>query len=128
MLDGGVRIRVFSWNDSFVPPRRRAVPAASTVAAYLVATIAISGCPCSANRALDEPSSASPGHGSLTDGQFAVAVAIARAEVAKDAATITSATATIGAGTETETNVGPPCPSGTLLHITLIGTFPTITK
>jgi hypothetical protein len=46
--------------------------------------------------------------------------------VAKDAATITSATATIGAGTETETNVGPPCTSGTLLHIKLIGTFPTI--
>ncbi len=42
------------------------------------------------------------------------------------AATITSATATVGVGTETEANVGPPCTSGTLLHIKLIGTFPTI--
>jgi len=115
-----------SWNDSVVPPRRRVVPAASRAAACLVATIAISGCASSANRALGEPSSSTPGHGSLTDGQFKVAVAIARAEVAKEAATITSATATIGAGTETETNVGPPCTSGTLLHIKLIGTFPTI--
>jgi hypothetical protein len=67
-----------------------------------------------------------PGHGSLTDSEFNVAVAIARAEVDKDAATITSATATISEGTETETNVGPACTSGTLLHIKLIGTFPTI--
>jgi hypothetical protein len=121
-----VQVRVSSWNDSVVPPRRRVVPAASTVAAFLVATIAISGCASSANRALREPSSSTPGHGSLTDGQFAVAVAIARAEVAKDAATITSATATIGEGTETVTNVGPACTSGKLLHIKLIGTFPTV--
>jgi len=109
-----------------VPPRPRVVPAASVVAACVLATFAISGCTSSANRSLDEPSSSTPAHGSLTDRQFTVAVAIARAEVAKEDATITSATATIGVGTETETNVGPPCTSGTLLHIKLIGAFPHI--
>jgi hypothetical protein len=105
------------------------VPAASRAAACLLAAIAISGCASSAtNRTSDasDISSSAPAHGSLTDAEFKVAVAVARAEVAKDAATITSATATIGAGTETETNVGPPCSSGTLLHIKLIGTFPHI--
>ena len=53
-------------------------------------------------------------------------MAIARAEVTKETATITSATATVGDGTETEANVGPPCTSGKLLHIKLIGTFPKI--
>jgi hypothetical protein len=46
--------------------------------------------------------------------------------VAKYAATITSATATVGTGTDTDPNIGPPCTSGMLLHIKLIGTFPTI--
>jgi hypothetical protein len=109
-----------------MPPHRRVVLAASRVAACLLAAIAVSGCASSANRALGEPSNSTPAHGSLTDHEFNVAVAIARAEVAKEAATITSATATTGAGTETETNVGPPCTSGTLLHIKLIGTFPHI--
>jgi hypothetical protein len=40
---------------------------------------------------------------------------------------LTSATATIGDGTVTDTNAGPPCTSGKLLHIKLIGTFPRIT-
>jgi hypothetical protein len=61
-----------------------------------------------------------------TANRTTVSAACERAETAKEAATITSATATIGAGTETETNVGPPCTSGTLLHIKLIGTFPRI--
>jgi hypothetical protein len=39
---------------------------------------------------------------------------------------ITSATATVSAGTVTDANYGPPCTSGTLLHIKLIGTFPNI--
>jgi len=106
------------------------VPPASITACLLAAiAIAIGGCASSANTIVFDGggvSSSSPAHGSLTDHEFNVAVAIARAEVAKDAATITSATATIGTGTETETNVGPPCTSGTLLHIKLIGTFPTI--
>ena len=72
-------------------------------------------------------SSSTLGHGSLTDHEFSVAVAVARAEADKDAATITSATATVGKGTVTDPNDGPPCTSGTLLHIKLIGTFPTIT-
>jgi len=99
------------------------VPAASKIAACLAATISISGCTGSVNGA---SSSSTSGHGSLTDREFAVAVAIARAAVAKYAATITSATATVGKGIETQTNVGPACTSGTLLYIKLIGTFPTI--
>jgi hypothetical protein len=99
------------------------VPAASTAAACLLATIAIGGCASSANRALEEPSSSTPGHGSLTDREFSVAVAVARAEADKAAGTITSATATVGAGTDMDPNDGPACTSGTLLHIKLIGTF-----
>jgi hypothetical protein len=104
------------------------VPAASTAAACLLATIATCGCTSSANRALDDPniSSSAPAHGSLTDHEFNVAVAIARAETEKYAATVTSATATVGAGTVTDPNAGPACTSGTLLHIKLLGTFPTI--
>ena len=106
------------------------MPPASITACLLAAiAIAIGGCASSANTVVFDGggvSSSSPAHGSLTDHEFNVAVAIARAEVAKEAATITSATATIGAGIETETNIGPPCTSGTLLHIKLIGTFPTI--
>ncbi len=98
---------------------------ALTAAACLLATIAIGGCASSANGALGDSSvSSSPsGHGSLTDREFTVAIAIARAEADKDATAITSATATIGKGTETDPNAGPPCTSGTLLHIKLIGTF-----
>jgi hypothetical protein len=98
------------------------------VLACLFAATAVGGCASSTSQVLSDPSSASsaPGHGLLTDKQFNVAVAIARAEVAKYAATITSVTAAVGTGTETEANVGPPCTSGTLLHIKVIGTFPTI--
>jgi hypothetical protein len=104
------------------------VPAAWIAAACLLATIAIGGCTSSANRAPDDASisSSTPGHGSLTDGEFNVAVAVARAETEKYAATVTSATATVGEGTVTDPNAGPACTSGTLLHIKLIGTFPTI--
>jgi hypothetical protein len=118
----------FPWNHSVVPPHRRVVPAASRAAACLLTAIAIGGCASTTSRTFDasDLSSSAPAHGSLTDAEFKAAVAVARAEVAKEAATITSATATIGAGTETETNVGPPCTSGTLLHIKLIGTFPRI--
>jgi len=82
----------------------------------------------SAGHALGDPSSASsiPAHGSLTKKQFNVAVAVARAETEKYSATVTSATATVGVGTVTDPNAGPACTSGTLLHIKLIGTFPTI--
>ena len=105
------------------------MPAVSRAAACLLTAIAIGGCASSAtNRTFDasDISSSAPAHGSLTDAEFKVAVAVARAEVAKEAATITSATTTVGAGTVTETNDGPPCTSGTLLHIKLIGTFPHI--
>jgi len=118
----------FPWNDSVVPPHRRVVPAASRAAACLLTAIAIGGCASTTSRTFDASviSSSAPAHGSLTEAEFKVAVAVARAEVAKEAATITSATATVGAGTVTEANDGPPCTSGTLLHIKLIGTFPHI--
>jgi hypothetical protein len=111
-----------------VPPRLGLVQAKSTAAVCLLATIAIGGCTSGANRTLDDPniSSSTPGHGSLTDREFNVAVAVARAETEKYAATVTSATATVGVGTDLDPNAGPPCTSGTLLHIKLIGTFPTI--
>jgi hypothetical protein len=110
-----VQLRAFSWNDSVVPPRRRVVPATSTVVACLLAVVVIGGC-----------SSSTHMHGALTDREFKSAVTIARAEADKEAATVTSATATVGAGTEMQPNAGPACTSGTLLHIKLIGTFPTV--
>jgi hypothetical protein len=107
-----------------VPSRLRVVPA-SIAAACLVAAVAIGGCASGTRRALDDPniSSSAPAYGSLTDCEFNDAVAVARAEADKAGATITSATATIGDGTETDPNAGPPCTSGKLLHIKLIGTF-----
>lgn len=104
------------------------VPTASRAVACLLATIAVGGCTSSATDVLDGSSSSSSTlqHGSLTDAQFNVAVAVARAEIAKYEATVTSATATVGEGTVTDPNAGPACTSGTLLHIKLIGTFPTI--
>jgi hypothetical protein len=97
------------------------MPSART-AACLLATLAIGGC---ASGALDDATSSSPTlpHGSLTDHDFRVAVAVARAEADKDSAVLTSATASIGDGTETLANAGSPCTSGKLLHIKLIGTF-----
>jgi hypothetical protein len=114
-----------SWDHSVVPPRPRLMPPASGAVACLLAVLAIGGCASSTNHALDDPSSSSstPSHGSLTNDQFNVAVAVARAEMAKDAATVTSATATVGQGTVTDPNAGPACTSGTLLRIKLIGTF-----
>ena len=110
-----MQLRASSWNDSVVPPRRRVVPATATAAACLLAVVVIGGCSSSTNM-----------HGALTDPEFKTAVTIARAEADKEAATVTSATATVGAGTEMEPNAGPACTSGALLHIKLIGTFPTV--
>ena len=118
----------FSWNHSVVPQRPSVVPVKVTAVVCLLAAITVGGCASSASRVLDEPSgpSSTPGHGSLTDREFNVAVAVARAEIKKYDATVTSATATVGEGTVTDPNAGPACTSGTLLHIKLIGTFPTI--
>jgi hypothetical protein len=103
------------------------MPAASTAVTCLLTALAIGGCASSTSRALDDPSSSStPAHSSLTNRQFTVAVTVARAEMKKYAATVTSATATVGEGTVMDPNAGPACTSGTLLHIKLIGTFPTI--
>ena len=99
------------------------MPLAAKAVACLLAVIALQGCGKGANSARAD---AALGHGSLTNQQFAAAVAVARAEARKDEAVLTSATATIGDGTETDPNAGPACTSGKLLHIKLIGTFPHI--
>jgi hypothetical protein len=95
------------WNHPVVTRRPTAVPAASKAVACLLLTFVIGGCASGAALPLDDPttSGSTPAHGSLTDAQFNVAIAVARAE--------------------TDPNAGPPCTSGTLLHIKLIGTFPT---
>ncbi len=123
-----VQVRASWWNRSVVGARLRVVPTTLRVATCLLATIVVSACASGANRPLDDStnSGSTLGHGSLTNHEFDVAVAVARSEADKDAATITSATATVGVGTVADPNDGPPCTSGTLLHIKLIGTFPTI--
>ena len=120
--------RTTLWNYSVVRSRPRVVPAALTATACLLAAVVVGGCASSAHHTLDaaRSSSSALGHGSLTDHEFSVASAVARSEADKNAATITSATATAGEGTVTDPNDGPPCTSGTLLHIKLVGTFPTI--
>ena len=104
------------------------MPRPGTASACLLATLAVAGCASSSNRARDDPSlsSSTTAHGSLSDHDFTVAVDVARAEADKESAVLTSATATIGDGTVTDPNAGPPCTSGKLLHIKLIGTFPHI--
>ena len=108
------------------------MPRPGTVSACLLATLAVAGCASSSssssNRARDDPSlsRSTTAHGSLSDHDFTVAVDVARAEADKESAVLTSATATIGDGTVTNPNAGPPCTSGQLLHIKLIGTFPHI--
>jgi len=100
------------------------------IARTIVACLALGGCASSAHTALGAPSvsNSSPAHGSLADHDYALAVAVARAEVNKyPGTTLTSATVTIDDGTVTDPNYGPPCTSGKLLHIKLIGTFPYIT-
>jgi hypothetical protein len=100
------------------------MPRART-AACLLATFAIGGCASSASHNAT-PSGATLLRGSLTDHDYGVAVAVVRAEVAKESAVLTSASASIGDGTVTDTNAGRPCMSGKLLHIKLIGRFPRI--
>lgn len=97
---------------------------ATTAAACLLSAIAIGG-GSNSTHGVDRPISR-PGHGSLTDHEFNVAVTVARAEAEKEAAVLTGATATIGGGTVMDSNVGSLCTSGKLLHIKLIGTFPRI--
>jgi hypothetical protein len=97
----------------------------ASIAACLVAALAVGGCASSTTPLSDgDISSSANAHGSLTDHEFNVAVAIARAQADKGGATAgTTATATVGVGTVTDANVGPACTSGTLLHIKLTGTF-----
>lgn len=101
---------------------RAAVTAVSVVA--VLATL-LTGCGSSpATRVAIGPHA--PKHDRLTDPEYAVAVALARREVAREDASLTSATATVGIGTVPDPNTGHDCVSTRLLHVTLIGTFPHI--
>lgn len=110
------------WNDAAMSLRLRVVRTAAlpVMTVVLTATV-LTGCADSATRTGGD--SSAPDHGALTDRDFTVAYDIARAEADKAAKSITSATATVGSGVETENNFGPPCMSGTLLHIKLIGAW-----
>lgn len=65
-------------------------------------------------------------HGDLSGQEYAFAVDLARREISKDQATVTSATAAVRPGTVQQPNLSGHCDSGRLLHLKLIGTFPTI--
>lgn len=94
--------------------------AALALVVVLAGTVALTQRPDERDRSTP---AASP-HGQLTDQQYAAAVAIARQEIDRDPATVTSATVTLRPGTEPQPNTGPPCESGNLLIIQLIGNFP----
>jgi hypothetical protein len=110
------------WNDAAMATRLR-VSRRASLPAMIVALTATAVTGCASSAAGTGGGSSSPDHGTLSDREFAVAYDLARAEVDKAAKSITSATATVGPGIETENNVGPPCTSGTLLHIKLIGAW-----
>lgn len=62
-------------------------------------------------------------HAGLTNREFSIAVRIAHQQARRVSGTVTRAIATVGEGTVIDSNIGHPCTSGTLLHITLIGRF-----
>jgi hypothetical protein len=62
-------------------------------------------------------------HGSLTDREYSVAVDVAKQQADRFVTTLDSASATVSRGTVADSNIGQPCTSGTLLHITVTGTF-----
>jgi hypothetical protein len=64
--------------------------------------------------------------GSLTPAQYAAAVRIARAEIAKDHAKVSRAVAVVAGGSVRTTNLPGSCESGRLLIVHLVGDFPTI--
>jgi hypothetical protein len=91
---------------------------------WLVAVIVCSLVASCSSTSGTEPSGNSSDSG-LTKQQRAVAVALAQREAHRVGREVTSATATAGPGTLPleQSNTGHGCQSGTLLHITLIGTF-----
>jgi hypothetical protein len=62
----------------------------------------------------------------ISAGELAKAVALARQEIYSQHATISSATVTAGSAKVLESNTGHPCKSGRVLNIKLIGSFPHI--
>jgi hypothetical protein len=64
------------------------------------------------------------GSSSLSDDELAKALMAASEEAKSEDAQITTAIATAEAGTVSQPNTGYQCPSGRVLRITLIGSFP----
>jgi hypothetical protein len=126
-IDPATRARIAAMITAPAPPRhRRAAIAAVAGALALAAVLSVvlthhQTAPLPAGG--PTPTTSPTRHGSLTDREFSVAVAVARHEADQSARSITSATATVGTGTVTDSNTGHRCTSGTLLHITLIGDF-----
>jgi hypothetical protein len=66
----------------------------------------------------------SQGHAGLTPQQMGYADVIARAEIAKQRSQIRLAVADLHPGEVRSSNTGHSCESGSLLRVTLIGSFP----
>jgi hypothetical protein len=86
--------------------------------------------PTTATQSTPTGPAAASDHGSLTNREFSVAVAIARRELSKNPPwSVSSVTATVRRGTVVHGNMGPHrhCLSGTLVKIEFLGKFPNIT-
>jgi hypothetical protein len=89
--------------------------------AACLAALAVAGCyPVSA--AVNGPRP--PKAAGLTRQQIALATRIARHEIAKQGSHIRIAVAQLHPGAVSHSNTGHACTSGTLLRVTLIGSFP----
>lgn len=65
-------------------------------------------------------------HPGMTDREYELALVVAKQEIRGEAASVDSASVSTSTGTVSNPNAGPPCESGRLLRVTLIGTFPHI--
>jgi hypothetical protein len=92
-------------------------------AVVMITCLVLAGCSSTPPAAPDSPTG--PGGPTLTERQRALALEAAHSEARRIARTVTSATATVGPGSLPleQSNAGHACTSGTVLHITLIGTF-----
>ena len=63
-------------------------------------------------------------YGPLTSTEYAVALRLARAEIARQDAPVSSATATVWPGTVQQHNLAGTCTSGLVLEVDLVGRFP----
>jgi hypothetical protein len=109
-------------------PRRATAGALGLIIAVLAAVMVVVLAPRNAHHSASRSTLPTTSSGvptrDLTAREFALALAVARNEAAQsDVISIASATVTKSAGTVPDANAGPPCLSGTLLNIRLIGDF-----